>query len=294
VALHHALPSAGSCAEPASPSAQTPQQPADGGPRSPSAGAIVRSDPTEYFDSLVGPIALYPDALIALILPASTEPSEVANAAAYLAQYGDMSKSAYQPWDPSVRALAHYSVIIAWMDESRDWSEALGSAFVASPAEVMGAIQRMRARAVASGLLVSTPQQRVATAQGAIFILPARPGSIYVPLYDAAVVFDVHAGYLGGSKLIDFSPAYSADFWLSYVSDWQRQKIWICPSTTFDIYGVLYNPGADFARRNGAKPWLPSANARNLTGSRRPSGAGRAPNPAPVRGAPSQSDSHKK
>ena len=107
-----------------------------------------------------GPIALYPDPLLALILPASTVPGDISAASAYLVQYGDMTRIDSQPWDPSVRALAHYPAIVTWMAENIEWTQAVGSAFLSSPAEVMASIQRLRARALASGALGRPPSSR--------------------------------------------------------------------------------------------------------------------------------------
>ena len=58
-------------------------------------------------DQLTGPIALYPDPLLALVLPASTLPSDIAAASTYLNGGGDPTKIDVQPWDQSVRGLAH-------------------------------------------------------------------------------------------------------------------------------------------------------------------------------------------
>ncbi|MCR6656677.1 MAG: DUF3300 domain-containing protein [Opitutus sp.] len=60
----------------------------------------------EELDELLGPIALYPDALVAIILPASTYPSDIVLAARYLDDGADPEKIDEQPWDDSVRALA--------------------------------------------------------------------------------------------------------------------------------------------------------------------------------------------
>jgi hypothetical protein len=111
---------------------------------------------------LLGPIALYPDPLLALILPASTVPEDIRAASAYLVQYADTTRIDSQPWDPSVRALAHYPAgrRMDGRQHRVDAGRRLGE-FLASPAEVMQSIQRLRARALAAGALKSTPQQQV-------------------------------------------------------------------------------------------------------------------------------------
>src|SRR3954468_20689248 len=115
----------------------------------------------EELDQLFGPIALYPDALIALILPASTVSSDVVMAARYLRGNGDPARVETESWDDSVKSLSHYPEVVKWMDENLAWTKQAGEAFVAQPADVMNAIQRLRTAARAAGTLVDTPQQRV-------------------------------------------------------------------------------------------------------------------------------------
>src|SRR6185312_7894233 len=117
--------------------------------------------PPEELDELFGPIALYPDALIALILPASTVPSDVVMAARYLNSNGDPTKIDDQGWDDSVVDLMHYPDLIKWLDENLSWTKQAGEAFLAQQSDVMNSIQRLRAKARAAGSLVDTPQQQV-------------------------------------------------------------------------------------------------------------------------------------
>lgn len=178
-------------------------------------------------DRLLGPIALYPDPLLALILPASTAPADISAASAYLVQYADTTRIDRQPWDPSVRALAHYPAILSWMADNIEWTAAVGSAFLASPSEVMRSIQRLRARAKAAGVLVSTPQQQVVVQDNTIEILPSRPESIYAPDYDAGGVYsdEPSSGY--GGSLMSFGPALPVGPWLSYDLDWVGCSVWV-------------------------------------------------------------------
>src|SRR5436190_17519524 len=85
----------------------------------------------EQLDQLLGPIALYPDALIALILPAATQSSDVVLAARYLSNGEGAAQIDDQPWDDSVKALAHYPEVVKWMDQNLAWTKQLGDAFVA-------------------------------------------------------------------------------------------------------------------------------------------------------------------
>ena len=183
--------------------------------------------PSGVLDRLLGPIALYPDPLLALILAASTAPADVSAASAYLVQYGDMTRIDSQPWDPSVRALAHYPAVLSWMAENMEWTRALGSAFLASPAAVMQSVQRLRERAVAAGALRSTPQQQVVVQDNEIEILPAEPDWIYAPAYDPDVVYsdEPYDGY--GGPFMNFGEAYPVGPWLSYCPDWGDGCVWI-------------------------------------------------------------------
>jgi hypothetical protein len=188
----------------------------------PMVAAAARFDASQL-DQLLGPIALYPDALIALILPASTASSDVVLAARYLRDGGDVDQVENQPWDESVQALARYPDIVKWMDENLAWTQQLGEAFAAQPAEIMNAVQRLRARAQAAGTLVTTPQQNVVVEQNTISILPAQPDVIYIPYYDPEVVYVSRPAYY--TTRVHFGPSYRTGFWLSYNLDWGARRV---------------------------------------------------------------------
>jgi len=189
----------------------------------PAQGAPVSLDPLEQ---LVAPIALYPDPLIALVLPASTVPSDLAAAAQYLGGNGDPSQVDNQPWDPSVRGLAHYPTVLEWMAQNPAWTQALGAAFASRPADVMAAIQQLRSMAKTAGTLTNTSQQEVVDEDGAIAIEPAQPEMIYVPSYDPDVVF-VGGPYYGyGGPYMTFGMGFPVGFWLGYGFDWGHRAFW--------------------------------------------------------------------
>src|ERR1051326_500733 len=197
-------------------------------PSSTSAATAVPSNSphltAEQLDQLLGPIALYPDALIALILPASTVPSDVVLAARYL-NGGDPSRVDEQPWDDSVRALAHYPDLVKWMDENLRWTQQVGEAFLDQPAEVMKSVQHLRAEARAAGTLVDTIQQQVVVESDTISIVPTQPDVIYVPYYDPEVVYVRHDRYSG--PFFSFSIGYPTGFWLGYNVDWGHRRLWV-------------------------------------------------------------------
>lgn len=182
----------------------------------------------EQLDQLLGPIALYPDALIALMLPASTSPSEVVLAARFLRAGHDPSGADIEPWDDSVRALARYPETIRWMDENLAWTKQLGETFLAQPDDVMSAIQRLRSRALAAGTLFSTAQQQVVTEGGMIRILPAQPEVIYIPYYNPQVVYLARPRYSSFDEpFLTFGVGFSTGWWLSYGLDWPARRIWV-------------------------------------------------------------------
>jgi hypothetical protein len=150
-------------------------------------------------DQLVAPIALYADPLVAQVLMASTYPLEVVQADRFAKANkklkGDKLKEALakQDWDASVKELVSTPTVLAMMSDKLDWTQTLGDAVLAQQADVMDAIQRLRAKAQANGKLETTKQQTVTVRQEAdqqvIEIEPASPDVVYVPYYDPAVVY---------------------------------------------------------------------------------------------------------
>lgn len=175
---------------------------------------------------LVGPIALFPDSLVAQVLAGSTYPQQIAAAEQLLAMHPGLGRDALraqvdpQRWDPSVKALTTFPSVLDQMASNAAWTQALGVAYANDPTDVMNAIQVLRQRAQQSGNLHSTAQQVVQSqpqqAQGApyptqggagdattqqpvyqvvqapaqvIEILPAQSNVVYVPSYDPAVVY---------------------------------------------------------------------------------------------------------
>ena len=166
--------------------------------QAPAEGVAGTAYTPEQLDQLLAPIGLYPDPLIALILPASTAPSDISLAAQYVASGGNPSGIDAQPWDPSVRGLAHYPDVLKWMNDNLDWTRALGAAFAMQPADVMQSIQQLRAKAKAAGTLVDTPQQQVDMEGDDIRVIPAQQDTMYVPEYDPDMVYgDAPEGYAG-------------------------------------------------------------------------------------------------
>src|SRR6266568_114764 len=169
-------------------------------PSAPSqSGDQVSKIPPDQLDSLVAPIALYPDPLLSQVLAASTYPLEIVEAAQWLRQNSALTGVALedaakrQDWDPSVQALVLFPDVLQRLSENIRWTTDLGNAFLAQQAGVMEAVQKMRSQALTSGNLTSTPQTVVTTQpQGATTIVEIQPANsqvIYVPVYDPLAIW---------------------------------------------------------------------------------------------------------
>jgi hypothetical protein len=182
---------------PATPQPLPSNQPAMANPTPPPATPPAPEPETpEQLDSLVAPIALYPDALVAQVLAASAYPEQVAYAADWLAQNKNLTGSSLsqaveeQSWDPSVKALTQFSSVMDNLAHNLAWSSRLGQAFTNQQADVMAAVQTMRSRAQAAGTLQSSSQITVEQQNpSTIVIKPANPTVVYVPQYNPAIVY---------------------------------------------------------------------------------------------------------
>jgi hypothetical protein len=177
---------------------------------------------SQQLDQLLGPIALYPDPLIAEILPASTLPTQIVLADRYISGGGDTNEIAQQPWDPSVQALAHYPLVLKWLDDNLNWTTVLGDAFLNQQPDVMNSIQRLRAKAQNLGNLQSTPQQQVVDDSGDIEIVPADPDMMYVPNYYPDQVY-FESPY--GTPFITFGIGFGIGWWLNGDFDWAHGNL---------------------------------------------------------------------
>lgn len=225
------------------------------------ATAQVSTRTPEQLDQLLGPIALYPDALMALILPASTVPADIVLASRFLAAGGTADAIDSQPWDDSVKSLAHYPEVVKWMDDNLEWTSELGEVFVAQPADVMKAVQRLRVKAQATGALKSTPQQQVVMEGQDIAIVPAQPDVIYVPAYDPAVVYVATTYY--PDPFLTFGVGFAVGPWLYYGCDWGQRVIWVGARGPRGNWRppTLYSR-AHYANNPDWRHWHPSYRAR--------------------------------
>src|SRR5438067_6293524 len=159
--------------------------------------------PNDQLDSLVAPIALYPDPLLAQTLAASTYPLEIIQLEQWMNKNKNLKGKGLadavekQNWDPSVQAMAVFPDVVKQLAENVSWSSDLGNAFLAQEADVMDAVQRMRAKAQGAGNLKSSQQQKVESktveSKNVIVIEQADPQVVYVPSYNPTVVYGAPA-----------------------------------------------------------------------------------------------------
>jgi hypothetical protein len=193
----------------------------------------------EQLQELASPIALYPDVLLAQILAASTYPDQIVESYQWVKENpnlkGDQLAAAVnqKPWDSSIKSLTQFPPVLKTMNDSLEWTSALGEAYYNQPADVLAAIQALRKRATEAGTLKSTPQQKVevqpapapaavqggehvvaqggeqpASQQQTVIIQPAEPNVVYAPQYNPATAYGApvqtpygYAGYPGGEML---------------------------------------------------------------------------------------------
>ena len=173
-------------------------------------------------EQLVAPIALYPDALVAQVLAASTYPSQVADADHWRQTQGYASPDQIaagadvQNWDPGVKALTAFPQVLAQMDRNLQWTTDLGNAYYNQPQDVLEAIQVMRRRAQAAGNLQSTPQQAIYYDQGYIQLMPVNPQVVYVPTYNPWTVYGDQVSPYPGFSLLGAVESFFGSSPISY------------------------------------------------------------------------------
>jgi len=160
------------------------------------AGALKPAD----LDRLLGPVALYPDALLGQILLCAGNPGRVATLDEWLRSHPDLKGTALQDaakaagFTESFVAIVLFPDVVSTMAQQIDWTSGVGAAFTADRSAVFTSIQRLRQQAQAAGKLKTTAQQEVdtrttATGQEVIVIEPANPQIVYVPQYNPQTVY---------------------------------------------------------------------------------------------------------
>jgi Protein of unknown function (DUF3300) len=157
--------------------------------QAPAAAGGAAAPPTGDLTQLVGRIALYPDDLVAIILPASTSPLQIVQADRYLdKRKSDPKLPIDDKWDDPVKSLLNYPDVVKMMSNDLDWTSALGEAVVADQGAVLESVQVFRRQAQSAGNLKSDTKQVVKTEKEIIIIEPADPQVVYVPQYNPSTV----------------------------------------------------------------------------------------------------------
>src|ERR1700751_2197185 len=190
--------------------------------------------PPDQLDSLVAPIALYPDPLLAQIMAASTYPLEIIQLQQWLTNHKNLKDKALadavakESWDPSIQAMAALPDVVNRLANDIKWTTDLGNAFLAQQSDVMDSVQRMRKKAQDKGTLTTTEQQKVETkvveTKTVIVIQQANPEVVYVPSYNPVVVYGppvypypyypyYPAGYYAAGLAISFGIGLAMGAW---------------------------------------------------------------------------------
>ena len=240
----------------------------------------------QELDQLLAPIALYPDALFAQVLMASTYPLDVVSAERWVRANPGLKDKALQdalekqPWDPSVKSLAVFPQVLMMMSEQLDWTQKLGDAFLAQQKDVLATAQTLRAKAQAQGNLKDTPEQKVATTQEGsttvIKIEPTNPEVVYVPTYNPTVVYGswwwpayppyyyYPPGYVAGGALLGFTAGVIVGGALWGNANWGRGDVDIDINryNNFNKTNISNREWNHNAERRGAVPYRDNATAQ--------------------------------
>jgi hypothetical protein len=260
----------------------------------------------EELQTLVAPVALYPDTLLIQILVAATQPLEIVKAERFLLDNADRDPTDLQPeieamgWDPSVAVLAEaFPQVIGEMATHIDWTETTGTAMLAQSDDVLSAVQVMRDAAINTGALVSGPEQTVEVdEEEAVVITPTTPEVVYVPQYDTTQVYNTgpSTGDIIGGVLITYGVIAlidqifdNDDDWYGYwgcrnCGGWNNRPIIRNPDIDIDIDGnVNIGNRIDINRDNvnigdrGDIGWTPdpdrSKDAKNKIANHKSAGA---------------------
>jgi len=267
-------------------------------------GSKVSAD---QLDSLVAPIALYPDPLLAQTLAAATYPLEIIQLQQWLEKNKNLKDKALadavakQPWDPSVQALAALPDVVKRLANDIQWTADLGNAFLAQQGDVMGAVQRMRKKAQDKGNLKSNEQQKVETqvieSKSVIVVEQANPQVVYVPSYDPVVVYGAPiypyppiyyppAGYYAAGIAISFGVGVMMGaFWSG---GWGWGCGWGGHNNVYVNHNNNFNRNTNIG--NGNRNNIGNGNGNNIGSGNRPSnqparGNGNRASTQPVRGS---------
>ncbi len=241
----------------------------------------------EALETLLAPIALYPDPVLAQVLATSTNPQEVLDAGNWLLQNADLKGKELEAagtavgFTPPMLALIQFPTVVDMMCMEMNWTTDLGAAFQADEPGVLAAVQRLRAQAAEMGNLQSSEQMTVATEtqndQQIIVVQPANPEVVYVPQYNPTAVYTTPApatstavsttttssGYSGGEMVATGLLAFGAGILVNEVFDDDDDDYYYprygyggggyYPPPYYPRYGNGYRPASGYYRPSNYK-----------------------------------------
>src|SRR5215472_15136035 len=257
---------------------QTPDAEENSAPVPPPS-APARFGPSEL-EKLAMPIALHPDPLIAVILPAAVYPVEIVQVARFVKDTNNIPKVDEQPWDDSVKALAHFPDLIAKMSDDLAWTVDLGHAFLDQSKELMDTIQSLRDKAQKAGTLKTSPQQVVTVTNYVEFVTnvttivrvtnqiveiqPANPKIIYVPVYPPTVYYPPpYYVYNPYAPLITFGVGFAWGYAWANHCYWRGGHVHVKSSVNVNINRDINRnidrnrPGPGGGTGDASRPWQP-------------------------------------
>ncbi len=246
-------------------------------------------------DELVGPIALYPDELLAVVLPASTYPLQIVQAARLLEKRKtDPELQPDEEWDESILGILNYPDVVNLMNEDLNWTWKLGEAVAEQQVDVMDAIQLFRAKVDDAGNLESMENVNVVREsqdnQQIIVIESSSPEVIYVPTYQPStvVVYQTtpYPYYYSRPYPYYWSPA--ATFWtgmfvgaaIGWGVSWGRRGYGSSITVNRNVNVNVNRPGSPSQRPSGGgrgESWKADKGRGTQSGARPGGGSGTRP-----------------
>ncbi|PZV38759.1 DUF3300 domain-containing protein [Mesorhizobium kowhaii] len=207
--------------------------------QSASARSVEREPLNEMqMEVLVARIALYPDELVAAIAAASLYPLQIVEAERYLDLVNTQPETKPDKnWDGSIISLMNYPEIIKMMNDDLKWTQQMGDAVAYQQKGLLEAIQQLRGRAVAKGIIKSDDKTVIVQKQERVTITPAHADKIYIPVYRSEELYDSSRGSEGVSyNSRSYSSYYdpTATYYAAYVTgaawaaavDWYEGETW--------------------------------------------------------------------
>jgi len=199
---------------------------------------------TADLEKLAAPIAMHPDPLLAIILPASVYPLEIVQAARFVQDTNNIPKVDEQTWDDNVKAVAKFPDLIQKMNDDLTWTMDLGQAFLDQQQDLMNTIQSLRGKAQTLGTLKTTPQQIVVVTntiiektveQQVVYVTntvvqiqPSNPQVVYVPTYPPSMYYYYPPPvYVGPPPAVTFAVGVTVALIVANNCDWHHGGIYV-------------------------------------------------------------------